>query len=341
MGVAGLAVAVVGGSAGHLLVQLRPLRRLGLRFSPGIRLADPAARKALLLMAPRAIGLGGAQVTFLVMTTLASTLPTGSIAGFNFAFTILQIPIGIIGVPLGIVLLPSLSREIALGDLARFRSLLVRAIRLLGVVTIGLAGLGIVLADEAVVLLFGYGAIAPSALGPTAAALVAFLIGLPAHALIALLARAFYARQDTLTPVLAALASVLVNVAVGVAAVGPLGLTGLALAIAIGAWLEVIALALVLWRRIPGLPVGGVLRVLALASLASAGAAGVAFGVEQLAIGAWGPAPDDRLALVARTSLSAVAGGAAFLGLAFALRIREVPTIVALMTDLLRRPRAT
>ena len=66
-------------------------------------------------MAPRALGLGATQITFVVVTSLATTLGAGAVTAFNFAFTLLQIPIGVIGVPLGIVVLPSLSREAAAG----------------------------------------------------------------------------------------------------------------------------------------------------------------------------------------------------------------------------------
>ncbi len=120
-GVTGLAVGVVAGSLGHLLVQLQPLRRLGFRYAPTIDPDDPEARRALLLMAPRAFGLGAGQVTFIVVTALASTVALGAVTDFNYAFTILQIPIGIIGVPLGIVLLPSLSRDAAVGREVRVR----------------------------------------------------------------------------------------------------------------------------------------------------------------------------------------------------------------------------
>ena len=127
-GIAGLAVSVVLGAAGHVLVQLPSLARIGARILPRLELGDPEARKALVLMAPRALGLGATQVVFLVLTGLASTLAEGSIAVFNFAFAVLQIPIGVIGVPLGVVLLPSLSREAATGGMEAFRRLLVRGL---------------------------------------------------------------------------------------------------------------------------------------------------------------------------------------------------------------------
>ena len=159
LGVAGLAIGVVGGSLGHLLVQLRPLRLLGFRYQPRIESDDPEARRALLLMAPRAFGLGAGQVTFIVVTALASTIGAGAVTDFNYAFTLLQIPIGVIGVPLGIVLLPSLSRDAAVGRELEFAALLTRALRLLVFVMIPIAGLGAVLRHELTDLLFGGGRI--------------------------------------------------------------------------------------------------------------------------------------------------------------------------------------
>ena len=130
-GVAGIAAGVVFGSLAHLLVQVRPVARLGFRFAPRIDLGDAQARKALALMAPRAIGLGATQITFVVVTSLATNLGVGAVTAFNVAFTLLQIPIGVIGVPLGVVVFPSLSREAATGRDPEFVSLLDRALRLL------------------------------------------------------------------------------------------------------------------------------------------------------------------------------------------------------------------
>ena len=78
-----------------------------------------------------------------------------------------------------------------------------------------------------------------------------FAIGLTAHALIAVLARGFYARQDTVTPVLAAVAAVAINCSLAVVLVGPYGLQGIALAIAVAAWIEAFALLAILHHRLP------------------------------------------------------------------------------------------
>ncbi|MEP6642165.1 MAG: lipid II flippase MurJ, partial [Gaiellales bacterium] len=134
MGVTGLALSVVAGSIGHLFVQLPNVWAVGYRHLPTIDLSDPPTRKAITLMGPRALGLGVSQITFVVLTSLATEQGSGAVTAFNTAFTLLQIPIGVIGVPLGIVVLPSLSREAAVGRLTEFAGLISKAIRLLSFV---------------------------------------------------------------------------------------------------------------------------------------------------------------------------------------------------------------
>jgi putative peptidoglycan lipid II flippase len=335
-GVVGLAAGVVLGSIGHLLVQVPVLRRIGARIRPLVDLQDADARRTLVLMAPRALGLGAVQVVFLVMTSLASTLTTGAIAAFTFAFAVLQIPIGVIGVPLGVVLLPSLSREAAIGDAEAYRRLLVRALRLLAFVMVPIAAIGFVVSGDVTRLLFDYGSADQALLETTSVALQAFLLGVTAHALIAVLARAFYARQDTLTPVLAALVAVAIDIAAAVVLVGPLGVVGLAAAIAIGAWVETLILAAILGRRVEGLRLGSVVRVLVVTFVISLVAAAVAYAVQRWLAGVWGERPSQLLILV-ELLVTTAAGGLVVVAGAAALRMEELRTIVGVMADLVRR----
>ena len=113
-------------------------------------------------MAPRALGLGATQIVFVVMTGLASGLAIGSISAFNYAFALLQIPIGVIGVPLATVLLPSLSREAALGGTEAFRRLLVGGLGMLAWVMIAITALGIVVAWDVVRVLYGFAHLGPA-----------------------------------------------------------------------------------------------------------------------------------------------------------------------------------
>jgi putative peptidoglycan lipid II flippase len=335
-GIAGLAYGVVLGAAGHLLVQVPQVWRQGARIVPRLGLDDPEARKALWLMLPRAVGLGATQLVFLVMTSLATTLGDDALAIFNFGFVLLQIPIGVIGVPLGVVLLPSLSREAATGAMDVFRRLLVGGLSVLAYVMIAIAALGMVVSNDIVQLLFGVVDIGADAMASTADVLALFLVGLTAHSLIAVLARAFYALHDTATPVFAALVAVVSNIVAANALIGPLGLNGLALAIALSAWLETLVLMVLLRIRLPDLRLGHVWLVMVKSLLVALAGAFVANPVAGFLVDAWGPDPGFLLLLV-RVVLVVAAGGAVIVAGSLALRITELRTIVGIVVDLLRR----
>jgi putative peptidoglycan lipid II flippase len=337
MGVNGLALGVVVGSFGLLAVQVPPLLRAGFRYAPRIDLSDDQARKLLVLMGPRVLGLSASQITMVVMTSLASGVALGAVSAFTIAFAVLQIPMGVIGIPLGIVIFPSLSRELAVGRTSSYLELVARSVRILLFVMLPIAALGAVLSVVAIDLLLGYGRFDSDAVQLTASTLQLFLIGLPAHATIGVLARAFYARQDTRTPVAAAILAVVINISLGVALVGPLGLPALGLGIAVGAWAEAILLLVVLRRREPALDVRGILGVGLRAMLAAAVAAGVALAVAGAVIGT---TPGDKVSFLLGGGLAAALGGLAYLAVAFALRIPELPSMISIVIDLVRRRRS-
>ena len=295
------------------------------------------ARKALLLMAPRAIGLGATQITFIVVTALATTVGIGALADFNFAFALLQIPLGIIGVPLGIVVLPTLSRDAAVGHEISFAALLTRALRLLVYVMVPITALTVIVRQPVVEILFGSGKITQPNLDLIASTLAFFAVGLTAHALIAVLARGFYARQDTVTPVLAAIAAVVINCSLAFVLVGPYGLQGIALAIAVAAWIEAFALLAILHHRLPHFELRGLARVGIEAVVGSALAGAVAFLAGEWLAGAIGADP-GRLVLVVEVTLVSLVFGLVYAALSLVLRIPELPSIVGVMADVLRRP---
>jgi putative peptidoglycan lipid II flippase len=336
LGVTGLAIGVVAGSFGHLAIQIPPLARAGFRYVPRIDLSDADARKALILMGPRILGLGASQITIVVMTSLSSSLGEGAVSAFTIAFTLLQIPLGVIGIPLGIVIFPSLARELAVGRTGLYLQLVSRSLRILLFVMLPIAALGMVLRSQIVDLLLGYGRFDRAAVDLTAATLLLFLLGLAAHGSIGILARAFYARQDTRTPVLAAILAVLINTTVGVLLVGPIGLPALGLAIAIAAWVEALVLLWILARREPDLDIRGIASVAARSLVASAIAAGVATLVLNLLPGP-GAAQPGKVAELIQAVIASLAGGAAYLLASVALRIPELGSIVAIVGDLARR----
>jgi putative peptidoglycan lipid II flippase len=337
MGVMGLAVGVVAGSVFHLGIQLYSLfGPASFRFHLQVDLADPEARTTILLLLPRAIGLGGAQLQLLVATTIASTLAAGSISAFTIAFTVFQIPIGTLGVPLGIVALPALSERLASGAIADFVSLLGRSLRVMLFAMLPLAVVGAVAARPIVTILFGYGKVDATGIDLTARTLVAFLVALPSETAIVLLARAFYAARDTRTPVGAALIAVVVSVAISIALAPSLGVVGLALGIAIASWLEALILYARLGRRVPTLDVANITAGGAVAAGCSAAAGAGAWIALELGRLLLGPAP-GKIGIAGELVVVGLASLVTYLGCARLLRIPEVPTIVRLLRSAIRR----
>lgn len=348
LGVTGLAIGVVAGAACQFLVQVPALYRLGFRYVARIDLSDAEARRALALMGPRVLGLGATQITFVVMTSLASDLGTGAISAYNIAYALLQIPLGVIGIPLGIVIFPSLARELAIGRAANYLELLTRSIRILIFVMLPITALGMVLRVQVVQLLLGYGKFTGAAIALTADTLLLFMLGLTAHSLIGVVARAFYARQDTRTPVAAAILAVALNTTLGALLIGRIGLPALGLAIATAAWIELIVLVWAFRRGTHELDLRGILGVGFRCALAAVLAALVAIAVMQGVTGllnpgalAGGVTPSPgKLVLLVEVTLATLAGGLAYLATAFVLRVPELPSLVSLARGLVRGRRA-
>jgi len=344
LGVTGLALGVVVGSLGHLVVQLPALARAGYRYVPRIDLSDDQARRALALMGPRVLGLGVTQITFVVMTSLASNLGAGAISAYTIAFALVQIPLGVIGIPLGIVIFPSLSRELAIGRTDNYVELLTRSLRILIFVMLPITALAMVLRLQIVELLLGYGRFDQAAVQLTSDTLLLFMLGLMAYSAIGVLARAFYARQDTRTPVGAAILAVAVNISLGVLLVGPLGLPALGLSIATAEWIEALVLLWVLRRREAGFDLRAVASMTLRVAIGSAAAAAAALAVLAASGALFGPgaaagihAQSGKIVLLVEAALASIAGILAFLAVTVALRIPELPSIVGIMVDLVRR----
>jgi putative peptidoglycan lipid II flippase len=339
LGVHGLAIGVVAGSIGHIAIQLPPLLRTGFRYRPTIDVADPRARQTLLLLAPRAFGLGVTQVIFVVVTSVASTLGTGAITILNFAWTLVLIPIGVVGVPLGAVVFPSLARDHATGSSDAYVSLVTRATRLIVFVMVPLTGLAIVLRREVVTILFDYGRYDPQVTETIATTLSFFMLGLVAHAILPVLARAFYAREDTATPVAAAVLTVLVNSSLAVLLAGPFNLAGIATSFTVAAWIEALVLLVVLHRRLPALDLVPLGRLLVESALVGAVASVAAIAVLEVLLGPL-PAGGGQLVSIERGIVGTASFGAVFLAGAALLRIPELSGVARVVVGAIGHGRA-
>ena len=210
---------------------------------------SPRVKELGIIMFPAALGAGAVQLNLLVDIILASFLPEGSLSYLFYADRLTQLPIGVIGVAVGTVLLPTLSRSIAIGDAKKAEYDQNRAMESALFFTIPAAVALFVVPLPLITVLFERGAFDNIASVNTAMALAAYAVGLPAYVLVKVLTPAFFARKDTKTPVKIAMFALLLNVILNLALMVPFKHVGLAAATAISAWVNVGFLYLYLKRH--------------------------------------------------------------------------------------------
>lgn len=248
-GVSGVAYGVVLGAALHFLVQALVAIPLGLKRFGRPSFKDPGVRQILKLMLPRIGGLAASQVNMTVLLVLASTLSAGSIVVFNFANNLQYVPIGLIGISFAVAAFPSFSKLAASGDIKGLKdSFLATTHKILFLIVPAMA-LMILLRAQIVRLVLGAGVFDWDATIRTADVLAIFVFALIAHAMIPLLARAFYALKDTRTPLLVSLFSMLDVIFLALLLKEPYGLLGLAAAFALDGFAQFILLWFLLRRR--------------------------------------------------------------------------------------------
>lgn len=280
LGVQGLALGVVAGAVAHLACQLPGLARHGMRYAPVLGLRDAGVREVGRLMLPRAIGLAAVQLSFLVNTLLASTLAAGSLAALNYAWLLMLLPQGIVAQAVATAAFPTFSAQAARGELAGMRGSLAAVLRAVLYLAVPAAVGLIVLRVPLVQVLFQRGAFAVDSTALVVWALALYALGLPAHSLLEIVVRAFYALHDTRTPVIIGVAAMALNVALSLALLPAFRALGwpphgaLAVSNSLATTIEMGVLLAMVGRRLEGLEG----RRLA-GSLARAGAAAAAMGL--------------------------------------------------------------
>ena len=240
----------------QLALQLPFLARLGLLPRPRWGAAHAGVRRVLKLMAPAVLGSSVAQINLLLDTVIASFLVAGSLSWLYYGDRLMEFPLGLLGVTLGTVILPRLSRGHALASEADFRATLDWALRLVVVLGMPAALALALLAEPLVATLFEYGEFTAEDTRMTGWSLLAYAFGLPAFLAIKVLAPAFFARQDTRTPVRIGIVALISNMVYNVLLVVPMVVagfvaphTGLALATSLSAWQQAITLYRTLGQR--------------------------------------------------------------------------------------------
>ena len=205
-------------------------------------------RTMLLLMAPAALGSGVQQLNLLIDVVIASHIPD-AVSYLYYADRITEMPIGMIGVAVGTVLLPMLSKQIRSGDMASARTSMNRALELVLLFGLPCTAALMVIAEPIIRVLYQHGAFTPANMVATKAALVAFTAGLPAFLAVKIFAPGFYANHDTKTPFKIAIACVAINLFFNLTLIGPFRHVGMAMATSIAGWVNVAAMAYILHKR--------------------------------------------------------------------------------------------
>jgi putative peptidoglycan lipid II flippase len=258
--VTALAWAVFVGGVAQLALQVPFLARLGLlpRFRLDFR--DEGVRRILRQMGPAVFGVSIGQVSLVINMIFASFLVTGSVSWLYYADRLMEFPIGLLGVALGTILLPSLSRHYADRSPQEYSGLLDWGLRLTLLLAAPAAAALALLAVPLVATLFHYGAFDAADVFATRRAVLAYSLGLIGLVMVKVLAPGFYARQDIRTPVKIAIVTLALTQVMNFAFIWPLQHAGLALAIGLGACINAALLLRGLLRRdiyrpLPGWPV--------------------------------------------------------------------------------------
>ncbi len=237
-----LAAGVMLGGVAQLGMQLAALRRLGMlpRVGLGWRAVCEAAsgegpKRILQLMAPALLGVSVAQISLLINTQIASQLTPGSVSWLSYADRLMEFPTALLGVALGVVLMPQLSAAKAANDTATYSDMLDWGLRLVLLLALPCALALLVFSKALVAVLYHYGAFSAHDVQQTTLALMGYGVGLLGLVAIKVLAPGYYASQDIRTPVRIAVAVLVLTQVFNLLLVPYLAHAGLALSIGLGA----------------------------------------------------------------------------------------------------------
>ena len=244
-----LAIGVTLGGIIQFIWLLLACERAGISLKLRLPTLTPRTKKLIIIAAPVAVGAGVAQINLLIDVIIASFLPEGSVSFLYYADRVSQLPLGVVGVAVGTALLPLLSRQLRSGNIDSALKIQNNALHGALLLTIPATIALVVLSKPVIVTLFERGEFTSGDSIATADALLIYALGLPAFVLIKVLVPAFFARENTKTPVLIAAICVCVNVVLNLLLMKVLGHLGIALATSISGWLNAILLGFFLHKQ--------------------------------------------------------------------------------------------
>jgi len=249
-GIMAFSIGVVVGSILNLAVQIPALLKAGMRYYPIFNLRHPGFKQIIFLMVPILLGLSVSQINLFVTQNLASGLAEGSISALRLAQRLMQLPIGIFGIPIAMAVFPSMNLQVVRNEITDFKRTFSLGLRAVFLITIP-ASVGLIALREPIIgLFFQQGKFTAADTASTGLVLAFYCIGLFAYSAIPLLNRVFYSLKDTITPVGVGAAAVALNIGFALLLVGYFEERGLALAYSLAGVLNILMLIGILKLRL-------------------------------------------------------------------------------------------
>jgi putative peptidoglycan lipid II flippase len=315
-----LAAGVVAGGILQLAIQVPALFESGWKIRFKMDFHHPGVQRVMKLIVPVIFGVGIVQVNVLVDTQFASYLREGSVTAIHIADRVMELVLGVYAVAISTVILPLLSRQAALRQMEELKTTLNFATRLILFITIP-ATVGLVLLrHEIIEVLFQHGEFNAASTDLTAWPLPFFALGLSAFSMVKVIVPAFYALQDTRTPVKIAFVAMFLNIGLNFLFIRPLQNGGPPLATSASALFNSIALLVIFYRRYGTFGLGEIVRSVAKFAVASA-----ALGIVAYLMIHWPGLYEGRTSQkVAALGVTIAAAGAAYFAVAYLLRVQEL-----------------
>jgi putative peptidoglycan lipid II flippase len=258
--ITGMAIGTLTGGVLQLLIQIPTLRAVGFHYRPHLNLRDPGLAQILKLMIPATIGLSATQINIFINTNFAASCVEGSVSWLNYAFRLVQLPIGIFGVTLSIAMMPLLAKQAAKKNIDEMRGTLVSSLVMVLALTVpATAGL-IILAEAIIRLIFEHGAFTTADTQATAQALSLYAVGLFAYSSNKILVPAFYALGKTRYPVIASFLAIGTNLLFINLTIEKFQHMAIALSTSFTMLLNFLFLTSILYVKMEGLPLKYLLR---------------------------------------------------------------------------------
>ena len=266
----GMAFGTLIGGILQLLIQLPTLKNTGFRFSLILNIKDPGLIRIIKLMLPAVIGLSATQINIFINTNFASSCIEGSVSWLNYAFRLVQLPIGLFGVAISIAALPLLAAYASQKDFAKVSATFASSLTMVFCLTIPATFGLIILAEPIIRIIFEHGAFTDNDTRATAVALSLYAVGLFAYSANKVIVPVFYAVNATRYPVIGSFAAIAVNILIIINTIDLFQHKAIALSTSATMILNFIFLSIVLYYKIGGYSVSYLLRGLAKILISSA-----------------------------------------------------------------------